>query len=256
MQSIQSMFGLSEKVAVITGASKGIGRDISLFLAEAGADVAIIARNKQELYELSKEIQAKGRRALAISADLMEISSIPNIVDQVIKEFGRIDILINNAGMNIPKPALDITEHEWDLVTDLNVKSLFFMTKEVGKYMQELKAGKVINITSQMAFVGYYDRAAYCASKGSVTQMMKALAIEWAPYNINVNAVAPTFIETPMTKKMFEDDHFKSEILSRIPLGRLAKSEDLFGAILYLSSRSSDMVTGHTLKVDGGWTVW
>lgn len=201
MLSIQSMFGLSEKVAVITGASKGIGRDISLFLAEAGADVAIIARNKQELYELSEEIQAKGRRALAISADLMEISSIPNIVDQVIKEFGRIDILINNAGMNIPKPALEITEHEWDLVTDLNVKSLFFMTKEVGKYMQEQKAGKVVNITSQMAFVGYYDRAAYCASKGSVTQMMKALAIEWAPYNINVNAVAPTFIETPMTKK-------------------------------------------------------
>nr|WP_303968615.1 glucose 1-dehydrogenase [Sporosarcina ureae] len=253
---MQSIFNLTGKVAVVTGASKGIGRDISLLLAEAGVDLAIIARSKNELDELSQEIQAKGRRVLPVSADLMDISSIPNIVDQIIRKYGRIDILINNAGINIPKPALETTEQDWDMVTDLNVKSLFFLTKEVGKHMCKQESGKVVNITSQMAFVGYYDRSVYCASKGSVTQMMKALAIEWAPHQINVNAVAPTFIETPMTKKMFQDPAFKEEVMSRIPLGRLAKSEDLFGAILYLSSGASDMVTGHTVVVDGGWTVW
>ena len=256
MYSIQSIFELTDKVAIVTGASKGIGRDISLLLAEAGANLVIIARNEQELLELSQEIKAKGRKVLAIPADLMDTSGIPKIIEQVIEEYGRIDILINNAGTNIPKPALETTEEDWDLVMDLNVKSLFFMTKEVGKHMCNQKSGKVVNITSQMAFVGYHDRSVYCASKGSVTQMMKALAIEWAPHQINVNAVAPTFIETPMTKDMFQDEKFKNDVLNRIPLGRLAKSEDLFGAILFLSSRASDMVTGHTVVVDGGWTVW
>ncbi|WP_298830159.1 glucose 1-dehydrogenase [uncultured Planococcus sp.] len=256
MLSIQEIFNLSGKVAIVTGASKGIGRNIALLLAEAGADLAIIARNEEELQMLSEEIEAKGRRVLAIPADLMDIESTSTIVKQVFKEYGKIDILINNAGTNIPKPAIEITEQEWDLVTDLNVKSLFFITKEVGRYMQKQKAGKIVNITSQMAFVGYYNRSVYCASKGGVTQMMKALAIEWAPYQINVNAIAPTFIETSMTKNMFKDEKFKNEVLSRIPLGRLAKSEDLYGAILYLSSGASDMVTGHTLVVDGGWTVW
>ncbi|WP_194841231.1 SDR family NAD(P)-dependent oxidoreductase [Sporosarcina cascadiensis] len=256
MVSIQNLFSLSGKTAVITGASKGIGKEISLLLADAGADVAIIARNENELQALSNEIKAKGRRALPIAADLVETSGISAIVDQIIKEYGSIDILINNAGTNIPKPAIEVTEQDWDTVNDLNVKSLFFITKEIGKHMKTRKSGKIVNITSQMAFVGYYDRAVYCASKGAVTQMMKALAIEWAPDQINVNAVAPTFIETPMTKKMFEDVQFKEEVLNRIPMGRLAKSDDLFGAILYLSSGASDMVTGHTLVVDGGWTVW
>src|SRR5699024_957758 len=139
---------------------------------------------------------------------------------------------------------------------DLNLKSTFFMTQAVGKYMKDQKRGKVINISSQMAFVGYFDRAAYSTSKGGLTQLTKALAIEWAEHNININAIAPTFIETDMTRKMFEDRAFKNEVLGRIPLRKLAKEEDLFGALIYLSSRASDMVTGHTVMVDGGWTVW
>ncbi|ANU12242.1 2-deoxy-D-gluconate 3-dehydrogenase [Planococcus antarcticus DSM 14505] len=253
---MQSIFGITDKVAVVTGASKGIGRDIALLLADAGANLAILARNEQELQELAKEIEEKGRRALAISVDLLDVSSIPGVVQKIVAEFGRIDILINNAGTNIPKPAFETTEQDWDMVMDLNLKSLFFMTKEVGRHMCDQKSGKVIHITSQMAFVGYYDRTAYCSSKGGVTQLMKAMAIEWAPYQINVNAIAPTFIETPMTKKMFEKEEFRDEVLSRIPLGRLAKPDDLFGAVLYLASGASDMVTGHSLVVDGGWTVW
>jgi len=254
--TIQSIFGITDKVAVVTGASKGIGRDISLLLADAGADLAIIARNEKELNELSKEIEAKGRRVLALPVDLLDVSSIPEVVQKIVDEFGRIDILVNNAGTNIPKSAFETTELDWDTVMNLNLKSLFFITKEVGRHMRDQKSGKVIHITSQMALVGYYDRVAYCSSKGGVTQLMKAIAIEWAPYQINVNAIAPTFIETPMTKKMFEKEEFRNEVLSRIPLGRLAKPDDLYGAVLYLASGASDMVTGHTLVVDGGWTVW
>lgn len=256
MLSIESLFSVSGKTAIVTGASKGIGKDIALLLAEAGANLALVARNESELQEVASEVRRKGRKALPIVADLLDVSVIPTIVNQVINEFESIDILINNAGINIAKPAWDVTVEDWDRVIDLNMKSLFFLTKEAGRHMRHQNSGKVVNITSQMAFVGYYDRATYCASKGGVTQMMRALAIEWAPHHINVNAVAPTFIETPMTKKMFEDEQFRQDVMNRIPLGRLAKSEDLYGAVLYLASGASDMVTGQTVVVDGGWTVW
>ncbi|MBO1910154.1 SDR family oxidoreductase, partial [Microvirga sp. 3-52] len=191
-----------------------------------------------------------------ITLDLTNTNEIEEVINRIYKHFGRIDILINNAGINIPEPAEEVTIENWDLIMNINLKSVFFTTKAVGKYMKERDRGKIINMSSQMAFVGYYNRSAYSTSKGGITQLTKALAIEWAPNNINVNALAPTFIETPMTKAMFEDQAFKDEVLNRIPLGRLAKTEDLFGAIIYLASNASDMVTGQTLIVDGGWTVW
>lgn len=254
--NINSMFSLNGKTALITGASKGIGKEIAILLASCGADIALVARGEEELKKVTKEIQALGRKASYIALDLTKTDEIPAMAEFFYNEFGSIDILVNNAGINIPKPVEEVTEDDWDRVMDINMKSVFFTTKEVGKYMVKEKSGKIINVSSQMAFVGYFKRSAYSSSKGGITQLTKALAIEWAEHNINVNAIAPTFIETPMTEKMFKDNIFKKEVLDRIPLGRLAKTKDLYGAFVYLASEASNMVTGHTLLVDGGWTTW
>lgn len=253
---INELFGLNGKVAIVTGASRGIGKEVAIALAKAGSDLALIARNEEELDVVAEEIRKLGRKALSVPMDLLEIGLMDERIQQIHQYFGKIDILVNNAGINIPKPALDVTEEDWDKVLDINLKSTFFLCKSVAKYMIPNNKGKIINMSSQMAFVGYYKRSAYSSSKGGLLQMTKALAIEWSKYNINVNSIAPTFIETPMTKPMFEDKAFLEDVLNRIPLGRLGKIEDLFGALLYLSGSSSDMVTGHTVIVDGGWTVW
>ncbi|WP_017798098.1 SDR family NAD(P)-dependent oxidoreductase [Oceanobacillus kimchii] len=250
------LFDLSGKTAIVTGAGKGIGRSIALLFAQNGADVALMARNEEELSDVAKEIEAIGQKALPIPIDLTNINEIPSVVEKVYKYFGKIDILVNNAGMNIPKQAEEVTEDDWDRIIDINVKSVFFISQAVGKYLKAAEQGKIINVSSQMAFVGYYKRSVYASSKGALTQLTRSLSIEWAPYNINVNAVAPTFIETPMTRKMLVDKDFKNDVLNRIPLRRLAKEEDLFGAFVYLASNASNMVTGQTLIVDGGWTVW
>lgn len=256
MAFINELFGLTGKVAIVTGASRGIGKEVAIALAKAGADVALIARNEKELNEVEQEIKQFGRNVLSVPMDLLEIDLMSTKIEQIHDYFGKIDILVNNAGINIPKPALDVTEEDWDKVLDINLKSTFFLCKTVAKYMIPNKNGKIINMSSQMAFVGYYKRAAYSSSKGGLLQLTRALAIEWSKHNINVNSIAPTFIDTPMTKPMFEDEVFLDDVLKRIPLGRLGKMEDLFGAVIYLSSTSSDMVTGHTVMVDGGWTVW
>lgn len=254
--NVSNLFGLKNKVAIVTGASDGIGKEIALVLADFGADIALIARNNERLETVYNQIKSKGRQVYKESFDLNNTDKIPELVENIYNYFGRIDILINNAGMNIAKDAEDVTEHDWDKQLDLNLKSVFFLTQSVGEYMKKRHAGKVVNVSSQMAFVGYYKRAVYSTTKGGLTQLTKALSIEWADYNINVNAIAPTFIETPMTKQMLEEKSFKEDVLSKIPLNRLAKIEDLFGAFIYLSSNASDMVTGHTLVIDGGWTVW
>jgi NAD(P)-dependent dehydrogenase (short-subunit alcohol dehydrogenase family) len=256
MEFIKDLFGLDGKVAIVTGASRGIGKEVAIAIAKAGADVALIARNEEELNEVAKEIEQLGRKALSVPMDLLKIDEMADHIGKIYNYFGRIDILVNNAGINIPKPALEVTEEDWDRVLEINLKSVFFFCKTVANYMIPSNKGKIINMSSQMAFVGYYKRAAYSSSKGGLLQLTRSLAIEWSKYNINVNSIAPTFIETPMTKPMFEDKEFLEDVLNRIPLGRLGKVEDLFGAIIYLSSSASDMVTGHTVMVDGGWTVW
>ncbi|WP_080848761.1 SDR family NAD(P)-dependent oxidoreductase [Cytobacillus gottheilii] len=256
MGFIQELFGLDGKVAIVTGASKGIGKEVAIALAKAGAHVALIARNEHELNEVAKEINQTGKKALSVPMDLLDVDGMAGKVEEIYNYFGRIDILVNNAGINIPKSAMEVTEEDWDKVLDINLKSVFFLCKNVAKYMIPSREGKIINMSSQMAFVGYYKRTAYSSSKGGLLQLTRSLAIDWSKYNIKVNSIAPTFIETPMTKPMFEDKAFLEDVLNRIPLGRLGKTEDLFGAIIYLSSSASDMVTGHTIMVDGGWTVW
>ncbi len=256
MLDLNQLFNLKGKIAIITGGSKGIGKDLAKLLAQAGANIALIARNKKQLEEAAHEIEQTGVNVLPVSFDLTKVEDTPNVIEDIYNHFGKIDILINNAGINVAKPAVELSSQDWDTVLDINLKSVFFTSQAVGKFMINQKKGKIINMSSQMAFVGYYKRAAYSSSKGGLTQLTKALSIEWAPYQINVNAIAPTFIETPMTKSMFEDENFKLEVLNRIPLGRLAKTEDLFGGVLYLASHCSDMMTGQTLVVDGDWTVW
>ncbi|MFE7084181.1 SDR family NAD(P)-dependent oxidoreductase [Priestia megaterium] len=253
------LFSVKNKVIVITGASKGIGRSLALFLGKLNAHLVLIGRNESDLLEVKSSIVNDSntkQKVMTISQDITATEQLPYMVEHILEEMGKIDVLINNAGVNIPQKAEEVTVEEWDKILDINLKSTFFTSQAVGKHMRKQKNGKIINMSSQMALVGYYKRSAYCASKGGINQLTKALAIEWAEDNILVNSIAPTFIETPFTEKMFADPSFKEEVLSRIPLGRLAKEEDLFGAVVYLSSDASNMVTGQTLVVDGGWTVW
>lgn len=256
LMEINKLFDITNQVVIVTGGNKGIGKQLASFLASVGAKVVLIARNKEELENVAHEIEVNSGKVLALPFDLTNVEGIPDITDKIVNHFGKIDALINNAGINITKPALEVTVEDWDRIMDINLRSVFFTCQSVGRHMIGRKKGKIINMSSQMAMVGYYKRSAYSSSKGGITQLTKALAIEWASHNINVNAIAPTFMKTPMTDKMFMDEDFKNDVMSRIPLGRLAKPEDLFGAVLYLCSESSNMVTGQTLMVDGGWTVW
>jgi len=246
------------KFALVTGAGGGLGQAMAVALAQNGADVAVteLPGREQNAQETVALITQAGKTGMVVPLDVTKGDSIRACVDTVLKRFGRIDILVNNAGVNVPKWAVDVTEEDWDRVLDTNLKGVFFMAQEVGKRaMIPQKSGKIINITSQNGVIGYYYRAAYCSSKAGVINLTRVLALEWAPHQINVNAVGPTFVETPLTKPMFEKADFREDVLRRIPLGRIGKPEDIVGAIVYLASPASDLVTGHTLLVDGGWTA-
>lgn len=253
---IQDMFTLNGKVALITGASRGIGEHLALALAEAGADVAVASRGVEGSREVAERIAALGRRAYVAQVDVSNVDSIKAMAEDVARHFGRIDVLVNNAGVNITKPALDVSEEDWDRVLDTNLKGTFFCCQAVGRIMVANGYGRIVNMASQMAVVGWNNRAAYCASKGGVSQITRVLAVEWAQKGVTVNAVAPTFIETAMTRKLLQDEEFRGEVLRRIPMGRLGQPSEVVGAVLYLASDAASLVTGHTMLVDGGWTAW
>ncbi len=246
---------LVNKTIIVTGGSKGIGKDIALTFAKLKANVIISGRSQQALNETLTELHAFNPRCMAVQGDLSKLSDVQHLIEQTVKAFGTINVLVNNAGVNIAKPALEVTEEDWDTVLDLNLKSVFFLSQAAARHMIDHKGGKIINIASQMAFVGYYKRAAYCSSKGGLVQLTKALAVEWATDGIKVNAVAPTFIETELTAKMFEDEGFKKDVESRILLEGLSQPSDISGAVLFLASNMANFITGETIKVDGGWTA-
>jgi NAD(P)-dependent dehydrogenase (short-subunit alcohol dehydrogenase family) len=248
-------FRLTDKIAIVTGASKGLGYGTALALADAGAHVVVTSRTKERVEPVAEEIRQMSREVLSLALEVRSLESINTMVDATMERFGRIDILVNNAGINIPEPALEVTEEHWDRLMDINLKGLFFCAQKVGRVMVAQGGGKIINIGSQMGFVGGKLRVAYCSSKGGVVQLTKALAIEWAGHGVNVNGVAPTFLRTPFTAAMFENKEFYEEVVGNILFGRLGEVEDILGAIIFLASSASDLITGHTLLVDGGWTA-
>lgn len=248
-------FDLTGKVAVVTGAAGGLGGAIATGLARYGADMVLCSTSPPKLDQVKAEVEGFGRRALVQKMNVAVVSQINDMVAAAMAEFGRIDILVTSAGLNIPQWAEDVTEEAWDTVMSINLRGLFFCCQAVGKVMIGQKSGKIINVSSQSGSVGLIKRAAYCSSKGAVDQLTRTLAIEWAKHNINVNAIAPTFIQTPLTKPMFEDPEFRKYCLDNIPLGRIGDTDDVVGGAVYLASRASDLVTGHILMIDGGWTA-
>lgn len=251
----KSFIDLKNKNVVITGGNKGIGQKIAIDFAELGANVIIIGRDNNALNQTLDILNRYDGNHNAFSLDITKLNKVSETVEQIIAIYKSIDILVNNAGINISKPAFEIEEEDWDKVLELNLKSLFFISKFFGRYMAEEKGGKIINVASQVGFVGYHNRAPYSSSKGGVIQLTKSLAIEWAKYNINVNAIAPTFVETKLTEEMFKDKKFKEDVLNRVLFHKLPKLDDITGAILYLSSNLSNFITGETIKIDGGWTA-
>ena len=250
-------FRLDGKVVVVTGASRGLGRHVALAMAEAGADVGLVARSTDKLEEVAEGVAEMGQEVLCVSADLTSLREIRDMVEEVVGRFDRVDVLVNNAGTNVQQLAVDVTEEAWDEIMDLNVKGAFFTAQAVGRQMIEQgTGGRIINVASQMAEVGFYKRAAYCASKGALVQFSKVLAVEWAPYGIRVNCVGPTFVDSPLARQMFADPEIAREALERIPIGRLGRMEEVAAGVVYLASDGADLVTGHHLLLDGGWTAW
>ena len=241
---------------MVTGSSKGLGRAMAIGLAKAGVDLALCARNMDDLEKVRAEVSALGVRAEIYRMDVHKEDEIRNCVDSILAAFGRIDILVNNAGMNIRKPVVDLLESEWDLVLDTNLKGYFLVAKAVAPHMIRRKAGKVINISSIFGAVGMANQLAYASSKGGVDQMTKVMAIEWAPHHITVNAIGPTYFETPMVAALRDDPERFRYINERTPMGRWGQPEELEGTLIFLASKASDFITGQTIYVDGGWTIW
>lgn len=251
----QPDFSLKGQVALITGASKGIGYGLAIALAKAGARVAVTARSLPELETLSKEIAQSGGEAKAFAVDLSQVKDIQKMVAAVHQHFGRIDILVNNAGLGANHDAVDVTEADWDQMMDVNLKGLFFCCQAVGKIMLKQGHGRIVNMSSQASVVGIPRHAVYCTSKGGVNQLTKVLALEWSASGVTVNAVGPTFIRTPGTAERLDDPEFSAGVLARIPIGKVGTIDDVAGAVIYLASPASAMVTGTLLLVDGGWTA-
>jgi NAD(P)-dependent dehydrogenase (short-subunit alcohol dehydrogenase family) len=243
---------LKGEVAVVTGAGGGIGRGCAVALAEAGADVLLIGRSADVLKETAGEVVKRGRHAWPVSCDVTDALQVTTALDIP----DRVDLLVNNAGANVPEPFLEVTQETLDHLLALNVKGAFLAAQAAARRMIERnEGGSIVNMSSQMGHVGAPDRTVYCATKHALEGFTKALAVELAPHGIRVNSVAPTFVETPMTRPFFEDAAFREDTLSRIPLGRLARVEDVAGAVVFLASQTAAMVTGTSLLVDGGWTA-
>jgi len=252
----ENPFSLAGRKALVTGAGRGIGRAVALGLARAGADVGLLARTQAELDSAAGQIRDLGRRAASLAVDLTKTGDIQPAVDQVAAGLGGLDILVNNAGINIPQEAVEVTEEAWDRILDINLKAAFFTAQAAGRLMiRQGRGGRIINITSQTGSVGLIKRAAYCASKAGLNLVTKVLALEWAPHNILVNAVAPTFIETELSRGFLSDPVFKEYALAKNLLKRFGTTEDVAGAVIYLASPAAGLVTGHVLMVDAGWTA-
>jgi len=248
-------FDLQGQIALVTGAARGIGNACALALAHAGADIALGLRDVQTGGELVREIEAMGRRALPLQMDLTHLDEIQRAIDTAVSHFGRLDILVNNAGLGPSNLAENVREEDFDLTLAVNLKGTFFTSQAAGRVMIKQNYGRIVNLSSQAGLVALPTESIYCMTKAAITHLTRCLAVEWGQYNITVNAVAPTFINTPGTAEALEDEAFRADVLSRIALGRIGEPMEVASAVVFLASPAASLITGDTLLIDGGWTA-
>ena len=251
------LFRLDGRIAVVIGGAGGIGETLALGLSQYGAKVVVASRNLERLNEVAREIQSKTRgEALALQLDVTDENTVASLVEKVLAEFGTVDILVNAMGLNIKREAVEYPMDDWDLIFDVNVKGTMITCKHFGKVMREKKQGKIINMSSVRGIRGYTGgNSAYCATKGAVELITKTLALEWAPYNIHVNALGPALIITPGTIHIQQNPELAEKYKATIPMNRLGFPKDLIGACVFLASEASDFITGQTIYIDGGLTA-
>lgn len=249
------LFSLRDKVALVTGAGRGLGKSMALALSESGAHVAVVSRTRSDIEATAREVQENGVQSIPIAADVTRQEDVEKIVEKVLDEWKTIDILVNNVGTYMFGHCLESSLDDWHKMLDINLTSTYLCSKAVGKHMAKRQQGKIINISSALGVFGAGGSAAYCASKGGVIQLTRALAIEWAKYHVTVNAIAPYSMETEMTKTMLEDEKVKNAIISKIPLKRIGRPSDLSGTVVFLAAKASDYITGQVIFVDGGFSV-
>ena len=254
---MDKMFDLTGKVALVVGGHGGLGKAIALAMADAGADVAVASRNVEALRATVKEIESKRRKSFAVSVDVVDGKQVERMVEDVLKAFPGIDILVNAAGLAIRKPADSFPIDDWQRVMDVNTKGTWLCCQAVGRVMIKQHSGKIINVSSVRGRYGLpAGYAAYCASKGAVDTLTRTLACEWAKHNVLVNAIAPTVVETELTKELLADVEYAKTMKARIPMGRWATTEDIVGPAIFFASDASNFVTGQILYIDGGVTTW
>jgi gluconate 5-dehydrogenase len=246
------LFDLSGKVAIVTGASRGLGQYFGRALARAGADLVITSRKLDSLDPFRNEIEGMGRRAVPLELDVRNYESIQKMAEAAEAAYGKIDILVNNAGCNVRKPALDVGWDDWNLVLDTNLRGTFFVAQAVAKRMLPRRYGRIVNIGSVTAVFGYAGLAPYCASRGGVKQLTMSLADDWGPYRITVNCLAPGWFKTKQTEVLYQNQQWVDYLTDRIPLKRPGRPDDLDGAVVFLASDACQYITGQTLLVDGG----
>lgn len=248
-------FDLQGQVALVTGAARGIGHACALALAYAGADVALGLREINTGSELVREIESIGRRALPLQMDITHLDEIQQAIDSTVSHFGRLDILVNNAGLGPSNLVENVREEDFDYTVAVNLKGTFFVSQAAGRVMIKQKYGRIINLSSQAGVVALPTESVYCMTKAAINHLTKCLAVEWGQYNITVNAVAPTFINTPGTAEALADEAFRADVLSRIALGRIGEPMEVASAVVFLASPAASLITGDTLLIDGGWTA-
>ena len=255
MANVFPSFDLSGQVVLVTAASRGLGRASALACANAGADIALGLRKKESGKELADDIAAMGRRALPLQMDMESLDDIRGAVAEAHAHFGKIDVLVNNAGVSPESPAKDVREADFDYMLRVNLKGTFFASQAVGRLMIERRYGRIVKMSSQAGVIALPGEPIYCMTKAAINHLTRCLAVEWGPYNINVNAVAPTFIETDGTRAALSGPNFERDILANIALGRVGQPMEVAGAVVFLASPAASMITGATLLVDGGWSA-
>jgi NAD(P)-dependent dehydrogenase (short-subunit alcohol dehydrogenase family) len=249
-------FDLAGQVALVTGAARGLGRAISLALAHAGADVALGLRDANAGGDVAREIEAMGRPALPLEMDVTRPDQIVRAVGDVVANLGRLDVLVNNAGLGTQNPAEAVPEEDFDFTVAVNLKGTFFASQAAGRVMIRQRYGRIINLSSQAAFVALPLSSVYCITKAAISHLTKCLAVEWGKHNITVNAVAPTFVATPGTEPLLADPEFRADVVERIAgLHRIGEPMEVAGAVVFLASPAASLITGDTILIDGGWTA-